>query len=402
MDRQRLAQRNQRLARARHRRSHKQILRDRALQAIASLPIRRAKQPANAAERILIIQPDHIGDGILCLPALQALKRAQPQLQLHMLCGTWTAALWAEIPEVAELQTLPFPGFEREGGPRANPLHLAWQTARQLRAGGYSCALLLRPGHWWGALVAFWAGIPQRIGYGLSGVAPLLTDAYPHVQEHALMQKLRLVSHWTGSIDPSRVQLRFPVSDGARAALVQLLNTLPAAAPHRIICLHPGSGAAIKGWLPDKWAAVADSLLQTYPATLLLTGSASEAAITSAIQAKMRGKALCLAGQTSLPLLAALYDRAQLIIGTDSGALHLAAAVGSPTVTLFGPADPAEFAPWGEAGRHAVVSSAIACQPCRILGWQQDDAALHPCVHDIMPQQVLAAVRKVLAASAAP
>ena len=78
--------------------------------------------------------------------------------------------------------------------------------------------------------------------------------------------------------------------------------------------------------------------------------------------------------------------------------MHIAAAVHTPTVALFGPADPIEFAPWGDRRRQAVVTSAIGCRPCRILDWRADDPDYHPCVRDIKVEQVLAAAQQVLGA----
>ena len=78
--------------------------------------------------------------------------------------------------------------------------------------------------------------------------------------------------------------------------------------------------------------------------------------------------------------------------------MHLAAAAHTPTVTLFGPADPVEFAPWGDPCRHAVVTSDIACRPCRILDWRDDNPAYHPCVNEITVGQVMEAASRVLSA----
>ena len=109
----------------------------------------------------------------------------------------------------------------------------------------------------------------------------------------------------------------------------------------------------------------------------------------------MAAPTISLAGETTVAELAALYDGATLVLGPDSGPLHLAAAVGAPTVTLFGPADPVEFGPWGDPARHAVLTTDIACRPCRILDWPDDDPAYHPCVRDIPPHAVIEAALRV-------
>ena len=116
----------------------------------------------------------------------------------------------------------------------------------------------------------------------------------------------------------------------------------------------------------------------------------------------MSADAICIAGETSIGQLAALYRRARAVLGPDSGALHLAAAVGTPTVALFGPADPVEFAPWGDPRHHAVVTTDIGCRPCRILDWRHDESEYHPCVRDISVVQVIEAAQRVMRANQRP
>jgi heptosyltransferase-2/heptosyltransferase-3 len=103
-----------------------------------------------------------------------------------------------------------------------------------------------------------------------------------------------------------------------------------------------------------------------------------------------------LAGETRIGTLAAVLERAALALGPDSGPLHLAAAVGTPTVALFGPADPDEFRPWGPAQHHSVLVSDIGCRPCRILDWNGDGLENHPCVRDIRAERVVDAAHRVL------
>jgi heptosyltransferase-2/heptosyltransferase-3 len=103
-----------------------------------------------------------------------------------------------------------------------------------------------------------------------------------------------------------------------------------------------------------------------------------------------------LAGQTDLPTLAAVYRRCSLVIGPDSGPLHLAVAMGTPTVHLYGPVDRATFGPWGSAERHYVVTSDWACVPCNRLDWPATTVQEHGCVRDIPVAQVLEVAAELL------
>jgi len=101
-------------------------------------------------------------------------------------------------------------------------------------------------------------------------------------------------------------------------------------------------------------------------------------------------------GETDIHQLAALFQQALVVLGPDSGPLHLASAVGTPTVTLFGPADPVEFGTWGSSARHVILASDIACRPCRVLDWGADNPEYHPCMREIEVGQVLESARRVV------
>ena len=394
MDRQALAERNRRLAQARHRPARKHQLRDKLLQAVAQLPV--PMQRGNP-QRLLVIRPDHLGDALLSTPAIGLLKRARPDLQIHALCGPWSAELLARYPAIDEVQTLPFPAFDR-GHSAENAYLLALRWARTLRRIGFSCAIIMRHDDWWGALLAYLAGIPRRIGYSQTSVAPFLTEAHKLRHEHAVQQNLQLVAAWTGTVPLADIRLGLPVTDADRADIEGRLADLDLSG-RRLVCIHPGSGAASKLWRSDKWAAVADALNCSLDCTILFTGTGSESDLIAEIRAQMSQTGHSIGG-TSIGQLAALYERASLVLGPDSGALHVAAALEKPTIALFGPADPVEFAPWGDPARHIVLTADLACAPCRILDWRGDDPAYHPCVCDIEVKQVLAAASRILSDAA--
>ena len=170
----------------------------------------------------------------------------------------------------------------------------------------------------------------------------------------------------------------------------------------RLVAIHPGAGAAVKLWPAERWAAVGDALVERHGARVVVTGSAAEADLAEAVAGAMKVRPLVLAGRTSLMQLAALFGRCALVLGSDSGPLHLAVAAGAPTVHLFGPVDAVAFGPWGPAGRHVVVRPeypAAPChgRPCDRLDYPAADLAGHPCMALIPVDRVLAAAEGVLA-----
>jgi heptosyltransferase-2/heptosyltransferase-3 len=125
--------------------------------------------------------------------------------------------------------------------------------------------------------------------------------------------------------------------------------------------------------------------------TVVVTGGPDEAPLARAVAAFVNRPILDLTGRTGLGELAAVFARCRLVLGPDSGPLHLAVAVGVPTVHLFGPASQHRFGPWGPPGKHMVVSTALPCAPCGRLNWPEP--AEHPCVRTISPEAVLEAAR---------
>lgn len=388
-----LANRNRLLANAFHALPLKHRLRRAALFDIARLPLPASR--FTSMNRLLLIRPDHLGDVLLTTPAIRALRAARPYMEIHALVGPWSADVLSNYPELDFVLTLPFPGFSRE--PKSDwrsPYEMAIRSAAQLRRIGYGSAVILRPDHWWGALVAKLAGIPLRIGYDLPDVAPLLTQKLPHEHRHVVTQSLRLVEHWTGEVSPDDAPYTFAVIDSDRAYIRSYLAEWDIMPEQPIIAIHPGSGTWVKHWDEQKWASVADILSGQLDAIVVFTGGDHEMALVQRIVEMMRERACVMVGDTRVGQLAALFERAKVVLGPDSGPLHLAVAVGAPTVTLFGPADPAEFGPWGNPPKHFVLTSDIACRPCRVLDWGMDDPKNHPCVREITVARVLDAARR--------
>lgn len=394
MDREALVARNISMTAAFHSTPYKHRLRGMLLRAVTRLPIKPGNPPPG--DRILIIRPDHLGDMLLTTPAIHALRDAVPHAEIHAIVGPWSADILASYPEIDMILTLPFPGFSRSREPSLHsPYQLAIKAARQIRQIGYTTAIIARPDHWWGALIAYLAGIPERIGSDSPDVVPFLTHTIRHQHQHAVLQNMALVEKWTGPLGPQDANYYFPIEDRARAYVDGYLQEWGISPGQRVICVHPGSGSWVKRWDESRWASVADTLSDQLNSPVILTGGDHELPIIQAIVQNMTVPVCVMAGDTHISQLAALYARACVVLGPDSGPLHLAAAVGAPTVALFGPADPAEFRPWGAKERHIVLASDIACRPCRVLDWGGDNPENHPCVREISMGQVLEAARRV-------
>lgn len=395
MPREALVYRNQQMAEAFHKPPVQHRMRRYFIDTVAKFPFAPLTKGWN---RVLFIRPDHLGDMLLATPAMRALKEARPYTEIHVLAGAWSAPILANIPEIDLVLTVDFPGFVR-GQEKKNylsPYLQLLKVSRQLRHIGYGHAVIMRPDHWWGAMLAHVAGISERIGYATENVEQFLTQAIPFQHEHAIRQNLRLVEQWTGEIADEDVPYRLDVFDEEREAIQQHLSKFGMKEKQPYFCIHPGSGTWVKRWENELWAKVADTLIDQIDATVVFTGGNSERGMITDIQNRMQHKSYTTAGELSIEMLAALYEEALVLLGPDSGPLHLAAAIGTTTVALFGPADPIEFAPWGDKNRHMVLASPIGCRPCRVLDWGDDDPENHPCVREITIGQVLEAARSVV------
>ncbi len=394
MDRETLVLRNRSMAEAFHALPFKHQVRRVALQTVAALPIPIQRQPS---DRILLLRPDHLGDVLLTTPAIRALRAAYPQAEIHALVGPWSANVLANFTDLDVILTLPYPGFKRRDHTDWRfPYQLVLNSARILRKIGYSTAVILRPDHWWGALLAHLAGIPRRIGYQLPDVAPFLTDAIEPQHQHAVLQNARLIEPLTGALQPKQLKLDYPVAEVDRAWITGYLEEWGIAPDRPLIAIHPGSGTWVKQWDESKWAFVADTLADQLDAVVVLTGGDHELPLAKNIAAQMKHRPCIMAGDTGIGSLAALFERCEVVLGPDSGPLHLAVAAGAPTVSLFGPADPVEFGSWGSPERQQVLTTNIACRPCRVLDWGSDDPKYHPCVREITPARVLEAARRAM------
>jgi heptosyltransferase-2/heptosyltransferase-3 len=348
--------------------------------------------------RILVIRPDHLGDLLFTTPALRELRRRYPAAHITALVGPWSAPVLVNNPHVDEIVSLPFPGFTRQPKPSPwQPYTLLRRWARQLR-GQYDLAFILRFDHWWGAMLAHLAGVPVRVGYDFPEVKLFLSRALPYTAgRHQVERNLRLVDwEWVDWEDqfpnlPVSQPTEYHIPEQAGVWARNLLQNRPA------IAIHPGAGAAIKLWRAQGWAKVGDALAQETGYQVILTGADAERPLCQAIAEKMSTPAWVVAGETTLDQLAAMFARCRLALGPDSGPMHLAVAVGAPTVHLYGPIDPTGFGPWGPPERHRVLISAWPCIPCNRLDYMDTEIPSHPCVREITVEDVLAAAREVLA-----
>ncbi len=311
--------------------------------------------------RILVRSTNWIGDVVMSLAALRELRRLYPSAHLAMLARPWVAAIYQDQGLVDEIRTLE--------GSSSNPLNLL-KTARGLRDFDTS---ILFPNSLGAALLSLLARIPERIGYATDRRSLLLSRrAKPRIRQlerHQIFYYLDLL-YQTGLspidyLNQSSIQpdIRLRATPRILECADTLMKDSDVDTRRPLIALNPGASfGPAKRWFPERYVVLADRLVQEVDAEILLLGSASEASIAHQIADQMSQKTTNLVGQTDLPTLIGIISRCRLMVGNDSGPMHLAAALGIPQVAIFGSTDDKATGPFNP--RAMVLHKHVECSPC--------------------------------------
>lgn len=350
-------------------------------------------RPINQAQKILVRVPNWVGDAVISLPALRMLRERFPAAELTVLARPTVAGLYGSVPGIDRVIV-----FEHQGR------HRGWsgwlRLAGELREEGFDLAVLFQNA-FQAALIAFLAHIPRRLGYARDARGPLLTHPIrrprpgeiPLHETYYYLELLRRAG-WLDTLPVVKEVRLTPPADTVeqmRQRLRALGLERDAGSRRPLVIVAPGAAyGSAKCWLPERYAAVADRLVEAIDAAVLLCGTPAEGALGDAIGARMRSQPISLIGQTTLEEFLALLPAADLFLGNDSGATHLAAAVGLPQVVIFGPTDEAGTAPLNPAAR--LVKHPVSCSPCFLRHCPVD----HRCMTGVGVEDVWPVVEAML------
>ena len=349
--------------------------------------------------RILVVRVDLIGDLVLSLPAVRALHRAYPDAEIDMLVRPSTAGVLAGQPDVTRIITYE-PNVWRRPTSLIKPRNWAGalRLIETLRATHYDLCVSISGD--WASVLAWTSGARRRVGYAGEAYQGLLTDAVPGgrytVRQHEI-EYVRALARAAGGICANDDLPRLHVEPGAATGIQRTLERAGIAGGNRpLVVLHPGAqNGMAKRWPTESWAALADLLVAQLGARIVLTGVPGDAAISGAIVRRARQRIADLTGRTSLPELIALLAHCDVLVSGDSGPLHIASALDTPVVGLYGPTDPAISGPLGPNA--IVLRRRIWCGPCYDARATADCRFSNPvCMKGISPEMTLAAVRRQL------
>lgn len=353
---------------------------------------------------ILVLRLDRIGDVLMSLPALVALRDALPDARIRLAVGEWSREIAKDAPvDEVLVWSAPWVGRPDEG---ASSLPQLVGAARSRRATRPDLAIDLQ-----GDLRATWlmaaTGARSRVGYANTGSASLLTAIVDLDEDVSFVeQNYRAIETALGRSAP-RQPFRWLADDRraqGRARLVRLLGEAGLERRGPVVGIHPGAGRSIKEWPVERFVELSQRLINEQRATLLLTGSASEAARTRAIQSQIRGAAIDLAGRLDLGAFAEVMSACDAFVSGDTSAMHFACAIGVPSVAIFGPSDPGRYFSGGDLGfrsgaKHVALAPSLWCGPCNLIRRppEECDAAPVPeCLGQITTQAVFDAAASLL------
>lgn len=338
--------------------------------------------------KILVRAPNWVGDAVMAIPAMEAIRATRDGDEICVLAR----------PAVADLiDGQPFVNRVLRYEHRAQ--HQGWRGKEKLIAAlrneNFDIALLLQNA-FDAAWLAWRSGILERIGYARDGRGPLLTEAIrvpaegeiPKHESHYYLELLRRAG-WIQT-RPDAPPIRLRISDDAHASAEIALRAAGASEKSWRCAIAPGASyGAAKCWPPEYFAQLAERLISECGADVIFFGTVAEKDIATRIRSHMKSRAISLVGETSMRELAAMFASCSVFIGNDSGAMHVAAAAGLPVIGIFGSTDPEGTAPVTQ--QFTLIREIVSCSPCFLRRCPVD----HRCMTRISVDSVFTAAARI-------
>ena len=340
----------------------------------------------NTPNSILIIKPCCLGDVLMATPVIAALRRAFPRARIDFAVGGWSRAMVENNPHLDGLV---------DCGPVGSGSRYSWREyldlVRRIRAGGYEACFVLDRSPLI-SLLPYLGGVPRRVGLDSQGRGFSLTVGLPVAglkhEAELYLDTVRAVG-----IEVNVPRLEFYPTEEDRRHVAEMVNQFQEAISQvPLVVVHPAGGSnpgmilSAKRWPPQRFAALADRLIEERKAQVLLVGGPDDGPIAAAIKDGMRQEPCNLTGQLTFGQLGALLERCNLFVGHDTGAMHLAVAVGAPVVAIFGPSDPRMYGPYSE--KSVALWHDVGCNPCLLRGRWDTTCRRFKCIEAVTVEEV--------------
>lgn len=337
--------------------------------------------------KILLTRTDRIGDVALSTPAIKAVRDKFPDSYIAFMVRPYAKDIAEANPYLDEVII-----YDKYG--RQKSLFNTIKFALKLRRKKFDKAFMLHPTnrvH----LIAYLAGIPERVGYDRK-LAFFLTKKIPHLKQegkkHELEYTLEVLK--SAGIEAKDKELFVPVHENDIRRVEKILEEYHVGKDALLIAINPGASSASKRWAPQNFAILSDKLAGTLKAKILIVSDKKNTEFADAVAGGMKCECVNLAGKTTVGELTALLSKCRLFISNDSGPVHIASAVGTSVISIFGRSD-AGLSPkrWGPRGEKSVVfRKDVGCKTCLAencnLGFK--------CLEAITPDEVFKAAEDLL------
>lgn len=337
--------------------------------------------------RILVLRYRFIGDTLLTVPFLRNLRAAYPQAKIDMLVAPNSGEVLRDCPYIDELIMFDTTRKHRYENPNGQPEKRSfWHYVQLLRAQRYDTAFVLKRS-FSSAGLAFLAGIPERVGFDTEGRGLLLTKRVPYrAEDHEIDSFLNVLHAADIPVQDRHLESWWQPAEAEKAA--QVLAGLPEAERH--VVLHLTSSNRAKQW-PEAHALTLAHWLLVQPGTQLhCLGAPSDAPLYEQLRAQLseteQARFHIHCGTFNLLESMAFLQRMNLVVGVDSGTLHMASAAGVPIIALFGPMDERK---WGPVNA-SIVTEPVACRPCNLSVPCQHD---FQCMKHLQPEAVIERIK---------
>lgn len=339
-------------------------------------------------ERVVVRGTNWVGDAVLTIPALRELRRVLPRAHITLATRSWAKGLFSDVDFLDDLLV-----YDRASRDIGAPL----RQTREWRRRRFDLAVLFQNA-FEAALIARAARVPLRLGYATDGRRRLLTHPLPlpswRGERHEVFYYLNIVAALETLLDGASDILdhepvfALRVSETRRLQARELLSIAGARAAGvgvPLVALCPGStNSRAKRWPAERYAALADKLIETVGADVALIGSRDEEDVSREVARLMRRRPVMLTGRTDLAQAVAVLSLADLLVTNDTGPAHISAALERPTLVIFGPTIPATTRPFSASAE--IIRRPPDCAPCMLRDCPID----HRCMTAITPEEVFA------------
>lgn len=315
------------------------------------------KYKINSAKNILIRGTNWIGDAVMTLPAVAAIRNNFPEAKISILAKPWVSEIYKMGSHVDRIIPFNDPGIH--SGVKGKI-----KLAEELKSENFDMAILLQNAIE-AAIITWLAGIPVRAGYNSDARGLLLTHSVQRTKEIKSVHQTQYYLEMLASLGfkiPENKNF-FQPGEEYRILGEELLKKYHVKQQALIVGISPGAAyGPAKRWLPERFAAVADRLIDENLGQVILFGSADDRAVVSQVEQSARNYMINVSGKTDLKEAMALILKCSLFITNDSGLMHIAGTMNTPTVAIFGSTNPATTSPAGE--KSVVIYKRASCSPC--------------------------------------